>query len=54
MENLCCPSCGVTALPLYDTAYLELAQRWGLPLATFDMDLITAAQQAAVPRMLQA
>jgi predicted nucleic acid-binding protein len=41
-------------LTAYDTAYLELAQRWGLPLATFDMDLITAAQQAAVPRMLQA
>jgi predicted nucleic acid-binding protein len=41
-------------LTAYDTAYLELAQRRGLPLATFDMDLITAAQQAAVPRMLQA
>jgi predicted nucleic acid-binding protein len=41
-------------LTAYDAAYLELAQRRGLPLATFDMELIAAAQQAAVSRMPQA
>jgi predicted nucleic acid-binding protein len=30
-------------LTLYDAAYLELAQRRGLPLATLDRDLRTAA-----------
>jgi len=30
------------ALTLYDAAYLELAQRRGLPLATLDRDLRTA------------
>jgi predicted nucleic acid-binding protein len=30
-------------LTLYDAAYLELAQRRGLPLATLDSDLRTAA-----------
>jgi predicted nucleic acid-binding protein len=30
-------------LTLYDAAYLELAQRRGLPLATLDGDLRTAA-----------
>jgi predicted nucleic acid-binding protein len=30
-------------LTLYDAAYLELAQRRGLPLATLDCDLRTAA-----------
>lgn len=31
-------------LTLYDAAYLELAQRRKLPLATLDQELITAAQ----------
>jgi predicted nucleic acid-binding protein len=31
---------GLTA---YDAAYLELAKRKGLPLATFDKELIAAA-----------
>ena len=36
---------GLTA---YDAAYLELAQRRGLPLATFDKDLLRAAPLAGV------
>jgi predicted nucleic acid-binding protein len=32
-----------------DAAYLELALRKGLPLATLDMALSAAAQQAGVP-----
>jgi predicted nucleic acid-binding protein len=35
-------------LTAYDAAYLELAQRAGLPLATLDGDLRKAAQAAAV------
>jgi len=35
-------------LTIYDAAYLELAQRRGLPLATLDMDLRRAAQAASV------
>jgi predicted nucleic acid-binding protein len=31
-------------ITLYDTAYLELAQRRGLPLATLDSDLRRAAE----------
>jgi predicted nucleic acid-binding protein len=31
-------------LTLYDAAYLELAQRWKLPLATLDQDLIRAGK----------
>jgi predicted nucleic acid-binding protein len=31
-------------LTLYDAAYLELAQRRGLPLATLDQELISAAK----------
>jgi predicted nucleic acid-binding protein len=31
-------------LSLYDAAYLELAQRRNLPLATLDQELLTAAQ----------
>lgn len=38
---------GLTA---YDAAYLELAKRKGLPLATFDQDLIAAASQEGVAR----
>jgi len=36
-------------LTLYDAAYLELAQRLGLPLATLDTDLRTAASNLGVP-----
>ena len=35
-------------LTLYDAAYLELAQRRGLPLATLDGDLRTAANAESV------
>lgn len=41
---------GLTA---YDAAYLELAKRKGLPLATLDHDLIAAAAQYGVARMGQ-
>jgi predicted nucleic acid-binding protein len=36
-------------LTLYDAAYLELAVRRSLPLATFDAALRTAAVTAGVP-----
>ena len=36
-------------LTAYDAAYLELAQRRGLPLATKDRDLIAAAPIVGVP-----
>lgn len=35
-------------LTLYDAAYLELAIRLGLPLATGDRELIAAAQRLGV------
>ena len=35
-------------LTAYDAAYLELAQRTGLPLATLDEALLTAANKAGV------
>jgi predicted nucleic acid-binding protein len=35
-------------LTTYDAAYLELAKRQGLPLATLDSDLIAAALQEGV------
>jgi predicted nucleic acid-binding protein len=35
-------------LSFYDAAYLELAQRERLPLATFDQDLIAAARAEGV------
>ena len=35
-------------LSVYDAAYLELAQREGLPLATLDTDLRRAAAEAGV------
>ena len=36
-------------LTVYDAAYLELAMRRGLPLATLDRDLRAAASAAGVP-----
>jgi len=36
-------------LSAYDAAYLELALRTGLPLATLDADLARAAKTAGVP-----
>ena len=36
-------------LSAYDAAYLELALRLGLPLATADRALIAAAQAVGVP-----
>jgi predicted nucleic acid-binding protein len=38
-------------LSSYDASYLELAMRAGLPLATLDRDLRTAASKAGVPRL---
>jgi predicted nucleic acid-binding protein len=35
-------------LSFYDAAYLELAQREGVPLATFDRELVAAAQAEGV------
>lgn len=35
-------------LSVYDAAYLELAKRSGLPLATFDVDLSEAAKKEGV------
>ena len=40
-------------LSTYDAAYLELAIRSGLPLATLDKDLRKAAKKAEVPVFLQ-
>jgi predicted nucleic acid-binding protein len=39
-------------LSSYDAAYLELAIRHNLPLATLDKNLIKAAKRAGVPRYL--
>jgi predicted nucleic acid-binding protein len=36
-------------LTLYDAAYLELAQRLGLPLATLDQDLRAAGSALGIP-----
>ena len=38
-------------LTVYDAAYLELAQRRALPLATLDRELQAAAQAAGVPTL---
>ena len=37
------------ALTLYDAAYLEVAQRLGIPLATLDQKLRAAAHSLSVP-----
>ena len=36
-------------LSVYDASYLELARRDGMPLATLDKDLVTAASAVGVP-----
>jgi predicted nucleic acid-binding protein len=36
-------------LSVYDAAYLELARREGLPMATLDRDLAGAARAESVP-----
>jgi predicted nucleic acid-binding protein len=36
-------------LSVYDAAYLELAMRNSIPLATLDLDLLQAANKEAVP-----
>lgn len=36
-------------LTAYDAAYLELAMREGIPLATRDVELVRAAKQVGVP-----
>ncbi|CDQ10561.1 PilT protein domain protein (fragment) [Acidithiobacillus ferrivorans] len=38
-------------LSSYDAAYLELALRNGLPLATLDADLVKAATIAGLPNL---
>lgn len=38
-------------LSAYDAAYLELALRRGLPLATLDGDLVKAARKAGIKRL---
>ena len=40
---------GQYGLTVYDAAYLELAIREGLPLATLDHDLRKAARASGVP-----
>jgi predicted nucleic acid-binding protein len=40
------------SLTVYDAAYLELAMRRGLPLATLDDDLRAAATRVGVPLVL--
>ena len=40
-------------LTVYDAAYLELAEREGIPLATLDSDLLQAARAAGVPLIEQ-
>jgi predicted nucleic acid-binding protein len=41
-------------LTFYDAAYLELAQREAIPLATLDKELVTAARVEGVPLVLAA
>ena len=41
--------CNLTA---YDAAYLELAMRKGLPLASMDREIVKAARQLGVPLLL--
>jgi predicted nucleic acid-binding protein len=35
----------------YDAAYLDLAMREGLPLATLDNDLLAAARRVGLPEL---
>ena len=39
-------------LTFYDASYLELAEREGIPLATLDKELVTAARAEGVPLVL--
>lgn len=41
--------CAQYGLTVYDAAYLELAKRKGLPLATLDTELMRAASHEGVP-----
>lgn len=43
----------IYSLSSYDAAYLELALREGLPLATLDKQLIKAARKAGLERHLK-
>jgi predicted nucleic acid-binding protein/antitoxin (DNA-binding transcriptional repressor) of toxin-antitoxin stability system len=47
LERYCAPG-GPSQLTVYDAAYLELAQRRGLPLATLDSELRAAANAEGV------
>jgi predicted nucleic acid-binding protein len=40
-------------LPAYDAAYLELAMREGIPLATLDGPLERAAKEVKLPRLFE-
>jgi predicted nucleic acid-binding protein len=37
------------SLPSYDAAYLELAMRQGVPMATLDSELLEAAKRVDIP-----
>ncbi len=50
--NAVAPLATLHRLTAYDAAYLELALRRGLPLATLDSDLATAAWAEGVPLLL--
>jgi predicted nucleic acid-binding protein len=45
--------CTQYQLTVYDAAYLELARRKGLPLATLDLDLIKAASSEGVSLLVE-
>jgi len=45
--------CTQHRLTVYDAAYLELAKRKGLPLATLDLDLIKAASPEGVSLLVE-
>ena len=45
--------CTQYRLTVYDAAYLELARRKGLPLATLDLDLIKAASPEGVSLLVE-
>ncbi|MHC1725179.1 MAG: type II toxin-antitoxin system VapC family toxin [Syntrophobacteraceae bacterium] len=45
----CCTIAIKYSLSSYDACYLEIAQRLGLPLASLDLKLITAAGKSGIP-----